>query len=83
MAYQIVVPSNVQKDLDSIEARQRARIIKAFDELESNPFVGKKLRGEHSGERTYRVWPYRIIYRIERARLIVLIIRIGHRQGVY
>ncbi|MBU4299512.1 type II toxin-antitoxin system RelE/ParE family toxin [Patescibacteria group bacterium] len=35
------------------------------------------------GAYSYRVWPYRIIYRIYKNLLLIIVIRIGHRQGVY
>mgnify|MGYP000330176723 CR=1 FL=1 len=82
MVYRVVVPKNVQKNLDKIEPRYRKRIVIALVQLSSNPELGKKLKGKLGTERSYVVWPYRIIYRIERNQLVVLIIKIGHRQGV-
>jgi len=41
------------------------------------------LEGEYRGQWSLRVWPYRIIYRVEKRKLIVLILEIAHRQGAY
>jgi len=54
-----------------------------LDEIALDPFVGKKLKGEYENQYSYRVWPYRIIYEIRKNELVVLVIRVGHRQGVY
>ena len=83
MRYQVVVSKKAQKDLNKIDNRYRSRILVALSVLADNPFVGKKLKGERDGEWSYRIWPYRIIYRVKNKELIVLIVRIGHRQGVY
>lgn len=48
-----------------------------------DPFIGKKLEGRFEGAYSYRVWPYRIIYRVYKNLLIVVVVHVGHRQGVY
>lgn len=71
------------KDLERIPDSWRTRIIRAVEILMENPFFGKKLRGELFGIYAMRMWPYRILYAIDRERKIVFILRIGHRQGIY
>ena len=44
---------------------------------------GKPLRASLKGLWRYRVEDYRIICRMEDARLIVLIVAVGHRSDVY
>lgn len=83
MAYKIVVPKKAQKELEKIDRRYKSRILIALKILSENPFLGKNLGGEYSGQRSYRVWPYRIIYEIHKNELVILIIRIKHRQGAY
>jgi mRNA interferase RelE/StbE len=83
MAYKLVIPKKVQKDLSKIDSRYQLRIKAALVALASNPYLGKKLGGEYKAQRSCEVRPYRIIYEIKKYELIVLIIRIGHRQGVY
>lgn len=43
----------------------------------------KPLRGEYSGKFRLRVRDYRIIFRIEEEKVLIMIIRIGHRKEVY
>ena len=83
MVFIIEIKPKARKSLDKIPAEYRARIIETLDEIALDPFVGKKLKGEYENQYSYRVWPYRIIYEIRKNELVVLVIRVGHRQGVY
>lgn len=83
MEYKIVLPKKVQKDLAKVDERYKQRIHVALVSLSVDPFLGKKLEGERKEERSYVVWPYRIVYKIIKNELVVLIIRIKHRQGAY
>jgi mRNA-degrading endonuclease RelE of RelBE toxin-antitoxin system len=51
--------------------------------LRENPFAGKKLQGELFGLYCLRVWPYRIIYTIEKRVITVTVVAIGQRKDVY
>ena len=59
------------------------QIAKAIDRLAAQPELGEFLKGQWKGYRKYRTGRYRIIYRIEHARLIVYIITIDDRKDVY
>lgn len=83
MIYEIQVQKSAQKQLDKIPSAYRLRIQKAIDSLALFPLQGKKLEGELKGQYSIRVWPYRIIYQIYKKQLIISIIDVGHRQGVY
>ena len=45
--------------------------------------MGKPLKGALAGRYSLRAGSYRIVYRIEAAVLLVLVIDIGHRRDVY
>jgi mRNA interferase RelE/StbE len=88
MNYKIEFTKQAQKQLASIPVKQR-KLITAWIDLNlsgcENPrFVhgGKSLQGTDNGWR-YRVGSYRIIARIEDDKMLILVVRIGHRQGVY
>lgn len=83
MRYRVSFKPSAEKDLKRIPKPTYYRVILALENLQNNPFVGKKLKGELYGLYSLRVWPYRIIYQVYKRELIVIIIRIGHRQGVY
>jgi len=71
------------KDIRGLDRKLAGRAEEAIRELVGNPLLGKKLRGdfERFGLRSYRVWPFRIIYRFDSARLVVE--TVGHRKDVY
>lgn len=83
MNYTLVVLKKAQKDLKKIDPRVRCRILDAFILLKIDPFCGKALSGEYAGIWSYRVWPYRILYTIRKSALLVTVVKVGHRQGVY
>ena len=61
----------------------RIRLIKAIDDLLSQPHRGTQLKGDLTGLRRIRVGQYRIIYEIQKDELIILVVRIGHRKEIY
>ena len=83
MEYELRLKPSVVKELKKIDGRYKSRIFEALVGLRQNPDLGKKLEGKRTGEWSYRGWPYRIIYRVYKNELLILVIRIGHRQGVY
>ena len=66
-----------------MDERYKARINLALLELSKDPFVGKRLEGKLSDFYSLRVWPYRIVYQVIHEQLIVFVVQIKHRQGVY
>ncbi|MFH1392784.1 MAG: type II toxin-antitoxin system RelE/ParE family toxin [Patescibacteria group bacterium] len=83
MAWELKFEKRAQKELDKIPAQYRKRILAVFPLIAVDPFSGKKLEGELAGLYSYRVWPYRIIYKVYKGILVVVIIRVCHRQGIY
>lgn len=81
--YEIVFKRSVYKDLKAIPKSDVVRILKRIDGLADDP------RGpgceKLSGQERYRVRQgvYRIIYEIKDDRLLVIVVRIGHRGQVY
>ncbi len=59
------------------------RIIFSIDNLKKEPFKGKKLVGGLSNFRSLRVGDYRIIYSIIQGRLLIQVIKVGHRRDIY
>lgn len=83
MTYAVRLKPSAEKQLAKLSREWYGRIQAALIIVAINPFVGKKLKGEYKGFYSYRIWPYRIIYQIYKNELMVIIVRIGHRQGVY
>lgn len=81
--YKVVVVPTAQKSFNRLPKNIRDRIVTALRKLQETPRIGKPLKGEFAGKYSLRVWPYRIIYRVFEEQLLVEVIDIGHRQGVY
>ncbi len=83
--YKIELDSRVKKDLKSIPSQDIKRIKSAISELSSNPRPSgcTKLKGKNRDYFRIRVGNYRIIYLIEDDLLLILVVRVGHRQEIY
>lgn len=81
--YEVSLRRSVLKDLNRIPKADVIRIMSAIGSLAENPRPpqAKKL----SGQDRYRIRQgvYRIIYSIEDVRLIVCVVKVGHRREVY
>lgn len=82
--YKIEISSTAEKSLKKIPKKDLAKIIESIQILSINPFPEgcRKLAGE---ERAYRIrqGDYRIIYEVEDKKLIILVLKIGHRRDIY
>ena len=83
-----VLFSNLARDkFDRLIASNRKlgeQIAKAFDRIAAHPEIGQLMKGvEWEGCRKYRSGDYRIIYRIERSKLIIYILTLGNRKNIY
>lgn len=79
----VILSKRAAKHYNSLPKREQQKLKKKLLELESNPFCGKKLSGEFEGNRSLKVWPYRIIYIIDEKKEQVEVRDILHRQGAY
>jgi mRNA interferase RelE/StbE len=74
--------SSVAKDLKKMGRKSAKRIIGELEKtLSADPDRGVPLKGRFKGLLKYRVGDYRVIY--ARTEDGVLVLRIGHRRGVY
>ncbi len=84
--YTVVFSKVAQEKFDQcIQTNRKVgeQIAKAIDRLALNPQLGEFLKGSWVGYYKYRTGRYRIIYRLEHARLVIYIITIGDRKDVY
>ncbi len=82
--YNIVISSTAEKSLKKIPKKDIQKIVEAIQILSINPFPNgcRKLSGE---ENSYRIRQgnYRIIYAVDANKLLILILKIGHRKEIY
>jgi len=82
--YTLLYKKSVEKELRKLPQSHRAIIVEKIVALADNPQPAGsvKLRGSKNLYRI-RYTDYRIIYHIENDRLIVLVIKVGHRKEIY
>lgn len=81
--YKVLFKKSVAKDLLNIPNQDVKRILARIDALAENPRADGCIK--LSGMERYRVRQglYRILYEIEDDHLIVHVVKVGHRSGVY
>jgi mRNA interferase RelE/StbE len=87
LAWTIEYDPRVERDLRGLDKRVQKEIL---DYMESRiassddpKTFGKALRHSQKGLWRYRVRDYRIICEIQRERVVVLVVAVGHRSRVY
>lgn len=80
---EIILSHDVSKQYEHLSTSDKLKINKKLKTLRQDPYGGKKLTGELEGIRSLRVWPYRILYTINKKTNMIEIHKIAHRQGVY
>ena len=84
--YNIELSAPASKFLERLQTKNKSicdRIENAIDSLQAEPLKGKKLTGELSYMRALRVGDYRVLYTVIASRVIIQIIKIGHRREIY
>jgi mRNA interferase RelE/StbE len=84
MKYSLIYhPDVYNEDIKNIPANMKSRIRKAIEtRLQNDPILyGKPLRQSLKGHRRLRVGDWRVIYRVEAHKVVIL--RIGHRKEIY
>lgn len=84
MAYQVIVPRPVQKQLDDLPNGVHERLIQRIIALKENPRPRGcvKLKG-YENEYRIRLGDYRIRYEVRDEDSMVLLLHCGHRKNVY
>ena len=81
--YELVVRPSVSKDTEDIPTNDLKKILLKMKALCDDPRPPGSVK--LSGMEYYRVrhGDYRIIYEIEDTRLIVVVVKVGHRREIY
>lgn len=84
MAYEVILKPSAKRTLDSLPTQGKVRIIDALERLTENPRHHGVIKMEAEADLyRVRVGNYRVIFTIEDERLVVLVLKIGHRREVY
>ena len=81
--YEIIIEPPAERFIKTLEKKEQKEIMDKIELLSDNPRIGKELVGRLAGLRSLRVSSYRVIYKIEETKLIVVVSRVGHRKDIY
>ncbi len=84
MPFSVEFTPSAVRELRKLAKAIQKRISVVIDALAENPFPRgvKKLLAEQNIYRV-RVGDYRILYQVEAAKLVVLVVKVGHRREIY
>lgn len=84
MTYQVEIAPAAKRQIKKLTLAVQRQVIQRLEDLgvEPRPVGVTKLEGSDSLYRV-RVGDYRIIYAIQDARLLILVVKVGHRSDVY
>jgi mRNA interferase RelE/StbE len=84
MRYAIEFTASALRELRALDRPSQRRLSAKIEELRDDPFPPgvRKFQGEADHWRI-RVGDYRVIYRIEKQRVVIVIVRVRHRREVY
>jgi len=84
MKYAIEFRPSVLKSLKNLPKRDLLRIKKKIEELSGNlpDLNSTKMKGNNDFHKI-RSGDYRIVYEIHDTRVVILIVKVGHRKDVY
>ena len=82
--YKLKISSSAAKSLKKIPKKDLGKVVSTIQSLALNPRPpgSRKLSAEENAYRV-RQGVYRIIYQIEGKKLLILVLKIGHRKNVY
>lgn len=87
MVWTIEFAPEAARELKKLGRTEAGRILRTLEEriavLDDPRRLGAPLVGEHSGYWRWRIGDYRVIARIEDERVLILVVRVGHRREVY
>jgi mRNA interferase RelE/StbE len=82
--YSIEFLRTAGKELAKLPVEVQQRIAARIDELKTNPYPPDVKALKNGGGRLrIRVGDYRVIYRLEVDRLVIVIVKVGHRKNIY
>ncbi len=84
MAYTVEFRPSVWKNIKNVPKKDLVKIKSKIEEISSNlpDPATTKMSGSNEFHKI-RIGNYRIIYEIHEDRLVILVIKIGHRKDVY
>ena len=82
-SYKLVIKKSVAKDLRNIPNKDVKRILKCIDLLREDPRADGCIKLSDQERYQVRQGFYRIIYKIQDSKLIIVFVKVAHRSKVY
>lgn len=80
--FEIIFAEKADKQLRKLERSTRERILTALERIRVRPEAHvTKLVGDPGYK--FRVGDYRVIMDIDKGKLLILVIKLGHRKNIY
>lgn len=83
MSWTIEYTRSAAKAIRKLDPPVRRQVKAAVERLAEDPTRGKPLQLTLHGLRSWRTGEWRIVYRADDERVVVLVIAVGHRREVY
>jgi len=83
LSYRVLLSRQAERFYKKLQRNVRNKIRKALIDIESKPYVGKRLHGGLRGSYSLRVGKIRIVYNISEKNKVVYVIAIGLRKTIY
>lgn len=81
--YNLFYTEEARVFIEALSLKKKRQIKDAAERLACEPALGKRLTHELSGLWSYRSGDYRIIYRIEHQKVLIVILAVGYRKNIY
>jgi mRNA interferase RelE/StbE len=83
--YRVVIKPSASKEIDAVgQKKDRQRIVLRIQSLGENPRpLGCEKLSSHLDRYRVRVGNYRVVYSIDDEKLLVDVVKVGHRKDVY
>ncbi|SBW19307.1 type II toxin-antitoxin system RelE family toxin [Protofrankia symbiont of Coriaria ruscifolia] len=85
MKYEVEWTTRALRELRKLDRTAARRVLLAVTRLadDPRPAGARALVGEPSGMLRLRVGDYRVVYLVDEGRIVVTVVRVGHRREVY
>jgi mRNA interferase RelE/StbE len=81
--FSIEISTSARKSIKKLSQKDQVLVFTVLETLKKNPTPPKSLKLRGRDGYRIRVGDLRIIYTVQRGKLIVLILDIGHRREIY
>ena len=83
MSFRLETTRKFEKDFRKLAGDLKRRVDLQVKTLETQPYSGKRLRGEFEGSYSFRIGDYRVIYWVDETGKRIVLLTVAHRRSVY